>query len=217
MLRKAHTLVLLCFLASCQSPPPKPSQPPQPTSSAETQEASLKRVYTPEELWEIHHTQIKKLHRWKMEGRIAATRGQEGGNASFVWNQAGDHYQIRFFGPFGAGSIYVSGSPKSVSMVDGDGKKHQAQTPEELMQKVAGWQLPITGIRYWILGVPNPKENVWGQLLNQKGHLSQLTQSNWTVAYDRYHGNQFPPIPAKIQMRSNENKVKIIVKNWSAQ
>tara|TARA_R110002110_G_scaffold121431_1_gene297147 strand:- start:4605 stop:5153 length:549 start_codon:yes stop_codon:yes gene_type:complete len=178
-------------------------------------ETKAERALTPEELWMLHEKQLKNIHQWKMEGRIAATHGQEGGNASFVWNQMGDSYQIRFFGPFGAGSIYVTGSPNQVSVVDGNGKHHQARTPEELMQKVAGWQLPISGIRYWILGLPNPAATISGRLLNQKGHLSQLTQLNWIVNYDRYNLNKSPGIPAKIQMHNQNYKVKLIIKDWS--
>ncbi len=199
------------LLSGCASAPQKPTQ----SITLPQAQAEAERVLTPEELWAFHEKKLKHIHRWKMEGRIAATHGQEGGNASFVWKQTGDHYQIRFFGPFGAGSVYVTGSPNQVSVIDGNGKHHQAKTAEELMQKVAGWQLPLSGIRYWMLGLPNPQAAVSGKLLNQKGHLSQLTQSNWTVNYDRYNLTTYPAIPAKIHMHNHNYKVKLIIKDWS--
>lgn len=204
---RASALILifvLLMLAGCASKAPKPTS--QPSQLPEKQAS-------PEELWQWHSMRLKNLRNWQMEGRIAATKGQEGGNASFVWKQMGESYQIKFFGPFGAGSVLVSGSPYSVSLKEADGKTHYAQTAEELMSKVAGWQVPISGIRYWMLGIPMPQSNVQNQSLNERGHLASLQQLGWSIRYNDYHENRTPSIPSKLKMENGALKVKIIIKN----
>lgn len=204
--------LLICFscavvlvLSGCASKTTKPPVLPTGKSAIDM---------SPEKLWEAHLQHLQKMQNWQMEGRIAATQGQEGGNASFVWRQMGESYQIKFFGPFGAGSVFVNGSPKQVSLQEADGKVHYAQTAEELMKKVAGWHVPLTGIRYWMLGIPTPKTKVQEQRITAEGHLSQLQQFDWIIDFGNYQENHSVLIPSKLQMESGPLKVKIIVKNW---
>ncbi|MGE4349015.1 MAG: lipoprotein insertase outer membrane protein LolB [Candidatus Berkiella sp.] len=197
--------VVVLVLSGCAS---KSTKPPALPSEKSAQKMS------PEKLWEAHLRYLQKMQNWQMEGRIAATQGQEGGNASFVWRQMGESYQIKFFGPFGAGSVSVNGSPKQVSLKEADGKVHHAQTTEELMKKVAGWHVPLTGIRYWMLGIPTPKTKVQEQHINPQGHLNQLQQLNWVIDFSNYQSHHSVPIPSKLHMESGPLKVKIIVKSW---
>lgn len=199
------TIIVITSGCSTQAPNVIPS----PSLS---EKVAQPRPLTPEERWQQHVQQLQKIQRWEMEGRIAAIQGQHGGNASFVWKQMGDHYQIRFFGPFGAGSVHVTGSPKEVTLKEADGTLHHANSPEALIQKVAGWQVPLNGIRYWMLGIPIPSSKVQNQSLNQQGHLVKLQQLGWNVHFDRYHQNMNPIVPAKLDMENGPLKVKVIVK-----
>lgn len=208
MIKKLKVLFccVLIGLTGCASKAPKKEviQPEQPQVSTET-------------LWQSHLAHMQRLRFWQMDGRIAASKGQEGGNASFVWKQMGDSYQIQFFGPFGAGSVYISGNPNNVTLTEADGKTHHAHTAETLMLQVAGWQVPLDGIRYWVLGIPTPKSQVQTQLLNTDGKLTKLQQIGWTIDYNSYHHSKQPIIPAKLDMRNGPLKVKIIVKNIKVQ
>lgn len=194
-------IFIVVLLTGCATKAPKPDLKPTETKP------------DPEQLWQWHSSRLQNLRFWQMDGRIAATKGNEGGNASFVWKQMGDDYQIKFFGPFGAGSVLVSGSPYSVSLKEADGKMHFAQNAEELMSKVAGWQVPLSGIRYWMLGIPMPEEKINTKSIDNLGHLASLNQLGWKIDYNSYHQNRTPNIPAKLKMESGPLRVKIIVKN----
>lgn len=197
------SLILSITLCSCSTKPKKLAPSTQPVS----------QYVSAEDKWQWRLQYLQNIQHWQMEGRISATQNNEGGNASFVWKQLGESYQIKFFGPFGAGAVYVTGSPYQVTLVEADGKEHHAQSADALMHKVAGWQVPLDGIRYWMLGMPIPRHQVDSQTLRDDGSLNNLKQLGWHIQYKNYHQDKSPMIPAKIDLVNGPLKIKIIIKN----
>ena len=164
--------------------------------------------------WEHHQAQVKKLTHWKAQGRLAASNGKDGGNASFQWEQRGEHYQIKLWGPFGAGAVYLNGGPNRVQAQQANGKTVVAKTPEELLKKIAGWTVPISGMRYWMLGLPSPNSEIRSQHFDNEGMLLNLRQENWNVEYEAYGIYKMASLPNKLQLKNGNIKVKILLTSW---
>lgn len=163
--------------------------------------------------WDTHHKKLEGINTWQAKGRFAVTQGKKGGNASFIWEQTDALYQIKLHGPFGAGALMITGGPNQVYAQDANGKKHQAQTPEQLMQKMVGWHVPISGLRYWIRGIPLPNVPVTSKKFNANGYLEQLTQNGWSIHYSEYI-SEVTPLPKMIQLHNPKLKIKLIVTSW---
>lgn len=148
--------------------------------------------------------------RWSAKGRLAVMHGKKGGNASFIWQQLQDRYQLRMHGPFGAGSVLITGTPHEVFAQEANGKKHQAGSPEQLMQRLVGWHLPLSGLRYWIRGMPIPGVAVSAKRSNREGFLTHLVQSGWTIHYSEYKD----ALPKKIELHHPKLKIKLIITAW---
>ncbi|HRE30494.1 MAG TPA: lipoprotein insertase outer membrane protein LolB [Candidatus Berkiella sp.] len=193
--------LLLLLLAGCASNPEKNSQAVPPSPALEKQ-------------WKSNEKQLDAINQWQAEGRLAVTQGNKGGNASFVWQQQGDFYQIKIFGPFGAKSAYIIGSPHHVELKEANGKVSTARTPEALLNKVAGWHVPLSGLRYWMRGTPVSQVKVNSKQFNDKGLLASLEQQGWHVEYQEYHRSAFAPLPSKILLTNGQVKVKMIINDW---
>lgn len=148
--------------------------------------------------------------RWYAKGRLAVTHGKKGGNASFIWQQFQDRYQIRMHGPFGAGSILITGMSSGVFAQEANGKKHRASSPEQLMQRLVGWHLPLSGLRYWIRGIPIPNVPVTTKHLNDRDLLNSFVQKGWTIRYNEYQDL----LPKKIELHHPKLKIKLIITAW---
>lgn len=204
------SLLILALLSGCAN---------TPTSKSTSTEFSNKphlaeRNRSPEELWQTRLKFLETLHQWQMDGRIGVVNGKEGGQATFVWKQKGDYYHIRFFGPFGAGALSIEGNAHQVSLQEANGKIHYAKTPEELMARVAGWHVPLSEIRYWILGISDPKKHVHVKRFTPSGLLSQLNQSGWVIEFDHYKTSSSTSMPGKLNMINGDLKVKLMIKAW---
>lgn len=194
-------ICLLLILVGCA---PSPKQP-ESTTALPSKDVSA--------AWQQHQKKIEALPKWYSKGRLAVTHGQKGGNASFIWQQNDELYQIKLHGPFGSGALMINGAPNQVYAQDANGKKHQAKTPEELMQQIVGWYVPISGLRYWIRGIPIPNVKVASHQLNSNGYLKQLNQDGWSIQYGEYVFDKIA-LPKTIQLHNPKLKIKLIITAW---
>lgn len=198
--------ILALLLTGCQTTPP-----------VEDTTATLPSYGSLESAWQQHQQHVQGLNYWHATGRLGVKQGNKGGNANFVWTQRGDHFEIKLFGPFGSGAVYITGNSQHVTLKEANGKTHTAQSPEQLLQTVAGWQVPLSGLHYWLRGVPIPTDKMKKHKLGQRGVLRQLQQDGWMIQYEDYAMNQALPLPSKMQLNHRDIKVKIMVKSWKVQ
>lgn len=168
----------------------------------------------PSPAWERHHAELKNLSTWRAKGRLAASNTKEGGSAAFDWQQDHLNYQIKFVGAFGAGSALLTGTPHLVTLQDSQGKFRQAQSPEVLMNYLAGWHIPLTGLQYWVKGMPMPNQPTRVLQVDEQGRLIHLSQLGWDIEYSTYSPGQSISLPGKINLVNNQLKVKLVMKQW---
>ncbi len=218
---------LLLLLAGCAQHPKKPADAPHVKKATPIEQHEGKQhpsgknldsgKHQPaEQKWQQHQKQLSSLNHWQAEGRLAASNGSKGGNASFVWLQKGESYQVKLFGPFGSGSVHITGHPQFVELREANGKTTRAQSPEQLLKKVSGMQIPVTGLRYWLLGLPSPQTQSSAQHLNDNGYLKHLAQQGWNVIYENYQTQNSPALPSKLRLQNGNVKLKMIVTNWTS-
>jgi outer membrane lipoprotein LolB len=154
------------------------------------------------------------LSAWQLNGRVSLTRGEEGWHASLHWQEQADSYFLKISGPLGQGGFQLNGDGHGVVLVDADGQTFAARDADALLQQVTGWQLPVTGLRYWIRGLPVPAAGKAQARRDESGRLGQLTQSGWTIKYDRYQLVNGISLPGKLQLLHDDISVRIVVDKW---
>lgn len=198
---KMSAFLFSLFLVGCTLTPPRQESSSLPTEHLKAQ-------------WETHQHQVEAHPFWQARGRFAVNQGTSGGHASFAWQQAGDRAQIRLHGPFGAGSVVITANPHQVIAQEANGKKHQAASAEQLMQKLVGWYVPITGLRHWVRGLPIPNTNITGMQLDPEGRLKRLVQEGWTIQYGEYTEDSIT-LPKQLQLHNPKLKIKMVITTWS--
>ncbi len=152
--------------------------------------------------WEVHRANIQSVQTWKLKGRVAGKSNNEGFRAGVQWNQLQHNFIIDLHGPLGRKVAVITGKQGSVQLKTSKGEHFDAQDPEELMQRLFGYSLPVNGLRHWLLGIPDPKQSYGSLELNEQGRLRQLNQAGWIIDYKRYHDSE-PVLPALIQISSS--------------
>jgi outer membrane lipoprotein LolB len=86
------------------------------------------------------------------------------------------------------------------------------------MQALYGWALPLSGLRYWVLGIPEPKRGFERDAkrghLDAYGRLAKLRQGGWTIDYQQYQDTQPIELPQEIALSNRALKVKLVVSEW---
>ena len=170
-------------------------------------------VDDPERVWAEHQAALARIDRWSTIGRIGVQAAGDSWSAGIQWRQNRDDYDIRLRGPLGQGLMELRGRPGQVEMQTADGV-YRAATAEELMRVHAGWQVPLNGLRYWILGRPDPDAPVDAFTLDAGGRLAELHQQGWVIRIDRYDAFDGTDLPTRLTLENPRVRAKLVLRSW---
>jgi outer membrane lipoprotein LolB len=186
-------MLLLAALAGCRTAPP---------------------LLPPAESWEVRRPQLQARERFELRGRVAVAAGGEGFNASVRWLQDGARSQVTLQGPLGVGAAQITAAGSELSLVTGRGERtDSAAAHAELTQRL-GFDPPLTSLRYWVLGVPDPGQPATEALDPSRQRLSTLTQGGWHIDYNSYTSANGQPLPARLTLQRDAVRVRLLVDDW---
>lgn len=162
--------------------------------------------------WSQHRSDVGGIQRFTLQGRFAAG-GIFGTKGQVFWAQIGEDYQVRLWGPFGAGAIQLSGNQNQAEIRSAD-ETLQTTDPERELRHRFGWTLPVGQLRWWVLGVPAPTGKS-GLQLDDQGRLLALEQAGWTLEYQEYQLVDGRQLPRKLALANDEFTLKLVVDQWS--
>jgi outer membrane lipoprotein LolB len=147
---------------------------------------------------------------WQMDGRAAAAVGAQGWQATLNWRQSEAASEVHLAGPFGIGAMALLRTPQGVSL---NGAPPSDAMLAQLQDRL-GFELPLDDLRYWLLGVPDP-DAPFDLAMNDQERVRLLTQSGWTIDYDRYLPVNGDVLPAHVVLTREGVRVRIVVDHWS--
>ena len=106
--------------------------------------------------WETRRTVLEHMDEWEFSGRIGLSAGDEGFNGKLWWRQDGVVFRARVSGPLGVGTIFINGDHGELTLTDRDGAVTELVDAEVELRQRYGWTIPVTSLRYWALGIPDP-------------------------------------------------------------
>ena len=159
--------------------------------------------------WSMRAQTLQRASSWTLDGRAAVAAAGQGWQASLDWRQNNSSSELHLAGPLGIGAQVIKSTPKGIS-VNGAPPSESAIAQ---MQDRLGFALPIDDLRFWLLGVPNPA-SAFELTRNDQDRALHLTQSNWSIDYDRYTPSGGDLLPTRIVLTRNDVRVRIVVDHW---
>ena len=198
MLRRLVVLTYCVALAACVTTRPVPA----PAS------------------WEQRLGSLQHLSAWQLDGRAAvalsqpASAGSPGGTqgwqAALSWREKNAAAEVHLSGPLGIGAVVLTQTSQGVSL-------NGAAPSEAVMAQIQdrlGFTPPLDSLRFWLLGVPDPGD-AFELTRNPSDRALKLTQSGWTIDYDRYLPVNGDVLPAHVVLSREGIRVRIAVDHWS--
>ncbi len=163
---------------------------------------------------QIQHS-LSELSDWQVEGVIGIIHDGKADRANYMWQQKGDDFSIKIYGPMGIGSVELSGNKDSVELVESNGDKVQSKDVESLLKQKLGWYVPVNGLVYWIKGLQQP-DIAANPSYDKLNLLTELKQSGWDIEYQNYElvDGKYP-LPSKIKMSRDNLTLKVVIKSWT--
>ena len=156
---------------------------------------------------------IAGLTAWIAAGRLALAAGGEGGSGGFVWEQQGAETRLRLRGPLGAGAMEIASDGERFSVTDAGGRVLGADAETALRARL-GADLPLSSLRYWMLGLPDPGSEA-RVTESDTVPLRVIDQRGWTIAYDAFTSTDGYSLPARLTATSGEVRLRLSVSDWT--
>ena len=108
-------------------------------------------------------------------------------------------------------AIRVDGDRFSVT--DPQGETFDGERAKALVAERVGSDLPISELRYWLIGVPAPGAS-FEETLGADARLAALDQAGWHIRYDRYRSAGHLVLPAKLDITQGALRLRVAVSDW---
>jgi outer membrane lipoprotein LolB len=170
--------------------------------------------------WATHQAQVMAVTEWQAFGKLGIKLPDDGGSANLHWSHRPQEYQIDLTGPLGFSKISINGKASGVTFSQGGGAAQTAKTPEELIAKNTGWNIPVTQLAYWVRGLPAPRAKVTQYHFNAQGMLGDLEQMGWKIVYGDYlqlldPHTQNIALPRKITAEYKDVRLTLLIREWT--
>jgi outer membrane lipoprotein LolB len=200
MMRIVFSAVFLLLLTACTGALHRGSTPPD------------------QGLWQRHQQQVDKIHQWDIRGRVAFRTEDNGGQADLFWRQQEDKvYDIKLVAPFGGGTSLIQGRQDGVMLVTSNGEQLFETDIDSLLARFDDIHFPVSGLRYWIRGIPSPDSKVRLLRWNEQGQLHRLEQDGWQVEIRNYRNVGDYRLPVKLFIKRGEEEqvdVRLVIRQW---
>jgi len=133
-------------------------------------------------------------------------------NYQWVQNNIG-FYRIRVFSPLNIFNVTILGRLHSVTLWKTPKQHITASTPEQLIRREMGWDLPIRNLFYWIRGVTAPGHK--NLTFDQYDHISTLKQNGWYIQFSHYANVKSYDLPQKIVLTRPHLRITLVIKHWT--
>lgn len=191
----AVLLVVSAFLAACAT---------GPRSVPGDREAA----------WAEQRERLEALSGWRAEGRLAVRTRDDAGNANFVWDEArGERFRLRLEGPLGQGGGRLVVDGDQAVLTTGDGQQYAGRDAGRLLDDLYGWDIPVTGLRQWLLGLPGADADYE---LDRFGRITSLDWRGWHIQYRRYRQVGGLDLPANLvaTRADSDTEIRVAIDQW---
>lgn len=171
----------------------------------------------PELTTEQQQALLRELSAYTLEGRVAVRVGDKGWQANVRWQQRGDLSEVRLSGPFGAGALKLRLQGTQLRMTDSRGHELQGEEASTALQEQLGFSPPLTSLRYWLLGLPDPA--VPAELTGGAGATAtQFDQQQWHLRHEDFRSETTARgkvnMPRKLTATREDIRLRLVVDRW---
>ncbi len=166
--------------------------------------------------WPAEKRARQELSAWSLSGRAAVATESDGWSAGIRWLQEGTASELNLSGALGIGGVRVRSDGAAFTVDTSKGEHIEAADASAALEQAIGVPLPVTNLRYWLLGVPAP-DSPASEEQGDNGHLARLEQDGWVITYDRYVPRGERTLPARVVMERAPVRVRVVVDQWDLQ
>ena len=157
---------------------------------------------------------LAALQSWRANGRLAVSSTDQGGSASFDWQERSNQRHIRLNAPLGQGGAILLETPEGAMLTTTDKQQFYGDDGETLLLEAFGWPVPLADLSAWIIGLPGSVDRN-DYLLDAYGRIDTLQYGPWKVDFKSYQQQDNGlELPERVFLRNGDVQVRFAVAKW---
>lgn len=154
-------------------------------------------------------------NRYVLSGRLSVHNLQQKFSATINWRHYKNEDQIHLYAPLGQTIARIEQDMTGVYLITAESTRYRAENVEQLTQQILGWELPLSGLHFWIRGMYFPL-TIAELDLDRSGRVVAIRQDGWEIRYSKF----FPPkpgmqeLPKLLELNRHNLKIKLIIDRW---
>jgi len=149
---------------------------------------------------------------FELKGRVAVNLDGRGYSARLKWNHETTSDALWLYSPVGSTIATLVADGDRATLVTAKKESFSSDNVQELTREVLGWDLPLTGLRYWVLGRVDPDVPVMSLEQDDQLRIKQLVQRDWQIDYLAYSGDS--ALPSSMVLRYSDLRMRLIIDGW---
>jgi outer membrane lipoprotein LolB len=145
-------------------------------------------------------------------GRVATKHNGERTSAGVRWTHRGAEDEILLLAPLGQTVARIYSDAQGV-LLEASGKKYFELDAETLTERVLGWHLPLSGMRYWVLALPAAGTEAAIERA-ENGQVKVLRQHGWEINYTRYAADTPDSLPLRMTLQRDGMEMQLLIDEW---
>ncbi len=163
--------------------------------------------------WPARREALQALDDWTLTGRVAVAAGAEGFSGGLRWRQDGARAEIDMRGPLGGTALAIRADGKAITVTDASGATLDGEEARRITREYVGAPLPLSELRYWLLGAPAPGSE-FRETLGTDARLAALEQAGWQVRYTRYGVAGGQVLPERMELTAGDVRLRLAISGW---
>ncbi|GAB6047884.1 lipoprotein insertase outer membrane protein LolB [Methyloparacoccus murrellii] len=152
------------------------------------------------------------IRAWSMDGRIGVQSAGKAWQANLYWEHDPAQDRLRLSGPFSQGLVSIVVQKDLIYINEGGGVTALSRDPDAMLRQRLGFAVPLSSLRYWMLGVPDPGASA--QRSADAG-AGSFRQAGWHIVPDQLASIDGWMLPQKLTVQGAGVKLKILADTWT--
>lgn len=150
-------------------------------------------------------------------GRVLVRADRRGFSGGVHWQHSDISDEILLFSPLGQTVAQIDRDAEGVRLVTSEQKTYYANSVEDLTEEVLGWRLPLSGLRFWVLGTHFPF-TMSEKDLDRSGRTVAIRQNGWKITYLDYFSQHVATthshLPRVLELSRVDLILRLVIDNW---
>ena len=153
--------------------------------------------------------------RFEFSGRIGVKYDNSSFSGNLRWRHAADGDEIWLYSPLGQTVANLRRDDAGAELITSEKKRYAAADAEQLTREVLGWNLPLAGLQYWVVGRVAPHFPPLAVERDAAQRLSQLQQNAWRIVFARYAPAEQGGLPEKLTLQYRDIEIRLVIDTWA--